>query len=483
MEEQVDVIIVGAGLSGIGAAYHLQKHCPDKSYLILESREEMGGTWDLFRYPGIRSDSDMHTLGYNFKPWIDDKAIAEGPAILKYIHEAASENHIENNIRYQHRVCSANWNSEQQQWNLEVDCAGETKRYNSTFILMCAGYYSYTDPHDAQLPGLENFQGTVAHPQFWPEDLDYSNKQVVVIGSGATAMTMVPAMADETAHITMLQRSPTYIVSRPWRDVIANFLRAILPADWAYALTRWKNITLQQRMYNRSRKNPDTIKRLLRRQLESKINSDLDIDAHFTPSYNPWDQRLCLIPDSDLHLALNSGNASVVTDYIDTFSADGIRLKSGKEIKADIIVTATGLQMVQMGGIDLAVDGKPVVFSDTWTYKGLMLSGVPNLVNTFGYINASWTLGADLTAEYFCHLLNHMDSTGVTSVTPQLRPQDANMPSKDFIEDFSSGYMQRMMHLFPKQGDRDPWLNTQDYIEDKKVLGNPSFDDGALAFR
>ncbi len=482
MQNEFDVIIVGGGLSGIGAAYHLQKHCPGKSYAILEGRAAMGGTWDLFRYPGIRSDSDMHTLGYNFKPWIHEKAIAEGPAILDYIRETAEENRIEENIRYDHKVSEANWDSHSGCWTVTASTGDGQVTLQTQYLLMCAGYYSYTDPYAPDFEGRERFQGEILHPQFWPEDYDYSGKRVVIIGSGATAMTMVPAMTDKAAHVTMLQRSPTYVVSRPWRDWIANSLRKVLPDSWAYAITRWKNIRWQQVVYKRTRTHPQQMKDLLLNRLRKKLNADIDIDKHFSPNYNPWDQRLCLIPDDDLHIALNSGKASVVTDQVDTFTETGILLNSGQEIAADIIITATGLQMVQMGEVALQVDGEAVRLNETWTYKGLMLTGVPNLVNTFGYINASWTLGADLTAEYFCQLVNHVDSVGATQVTPRLREGDENMTPRDFIDDFSSGYMQRVMPLFPRQGDREPWLNTQDYVRDKKLLRNARFDDGALVF-
>ena len=482
--EHFDVVIIGAGLSGIGAACHLQRECPGKRYLILESRKAMGGTWDLFRYPGIRSDSDMHTLGYNFKPWKDGKAIADGPSILSYIHETAAENHIDEHIRYHHRVTDLDWSSADARWTVTAERGdtGERVSITANFVLSCAGYYSYDRAHTPDFPGMESFQGTVIHPQFWPEDLDYSDKQVVIIGSGATAMTLVPAMADTAAHVTMLQRSPTYVVSRPYRDRIANFLRMILPDTWAYAITRWKNVSMQQWVYYRTRVKPEKIRKLLLDRVRKELGPDYDIDTHFNPSYNPWDQRLCLIPDSDLFESLRTGAASVVTDQIDRIQEDGILLKSGKLLPADILVTATGLELVVLGECRVSVDGKPVDFAETWSYKGIMNSDVPNLVSTFGYINASWTLRADITAEYTCRLINHMDSIGADTVVPRLKAEEAAMPARDWIEDFSSGYMRRAMKLMPRQGDREPWINPQNYKRDRKMFRESALEDGTLEF-
>ncbi len=482
--EHFDVIIVGAGLSGIGAGCHLSRLAPQKRYLILEGRDAMGGTWDLFRYPGIRSDSDMHTLGYNFKPWVAEKAIAEGPAILDYIHETAREHDIERHIRYQHRLVSADWSSQDACWALNIrrKNQADTTRLTCSFILMCAGYYNYAQPHTPEFRDRACFGGEIIHPQHWPQELDYSGKRVVVIGSGATAVTVVPAMAQQAAHVTMLQRSATYMVNRPFRDKLANVLRNIMPGNWAYALTRWKNVRLQSYVYRQTRKRPDRVRSRLLKRLRNELGPDYDIDTHFTPSYNPWDQRLCLVPDGDFFESIRSGKASVVTDTIERFTEKGIMLDSGRELEADIIVTATGLNLALMGEASFAVDGEVVDFSKTWTYKGLMYSGVPNLVNTFGYINASWTLRADLIAEYFCKLINHMDETGQVQATPRLRPEDEQMTAQPWITDFSSGYMQRLMHLFPKQGDHAPWLNSQDYLKDKKYLASESFDDGALVF-
>jgi monooxygenase len=444
----------------------------------------MGGTWDLFRYPGIRSDSDMHTLGYRFKPWREAKAIADGPSILRYVKETAAEYGVDRHIRYQHLATRAVWSSEDATWTVEATRkdVGDTVRFTCNFLFMCAGYYSYRGGHAPEFPGAERFRGTIVHPQQWPEDLDYKGKKVVVIGSGATAMTLVPAMAPDVAHIVMLQRSPTYVISRPDRDAIANALRKVLPERWAYAITRWKNVVLQQLLYRRTRTHPEDVKNKLLDMVRKELGPDYDVATHFTPKYNPWDQRLCLVPNSDLFAAIRSGKASVVTDHIERFTEKGILLASGRELEADIIVTATGLNLVVLGEMQFVVDGAPVDFARTWTYKGMMYSGVPNLVSTFGYINASWTLRADLTSEYVCRLLNHMDAVGAQIVTPRLRPGDHDMPVRPWIDSFSSGYMQRVMHRFPMQGDREPWINPQNYSRDKKMIRFGTLEDGALVF-
>ena len=482
--EFFDVVIVGAGLSGIGAAYHLQNQCPGKSYVILEGRGALGGTWDLFRYPGIRSDSDMYTLGYNFKPWRQGKAIADGPSILRYVQEAADENNIKQHIRYHHKVKAADFCTADATWTIEAERTdtGELVRITCNFIQMCAGYYSYVQGHTPDFRGAERFQGPIVHPQQWPEDLDYHGKTVVVIGSGATAMTLVPELAKDAAHVVMLQRSPTYVISRPDRDMIARFLSRVLPQKMAYSITRWKNTTLQQLLYRRTRTRPEKVKEKLLNMVRKELKANCDVDTHFTPSYDPWDQRLCLIPNGDLFGAINSGSASVVTDEIDTFTEGGIRLQSGDELDADILVTATGLNLVVLGDMEFSIDSSVVDFAKTVSYKGMMYSGVPNLVSTFGYINASWTLRADLTAEFVCRLLNHMDARGVRVCTPRLRAEDQDMPLRPWIDDFSSGYMQRMMHLFPRQGDRDPWINTQDYFRDKKMIRQGAIEDDVLIF-
>jgi monooxygenase len=480
-----DVVIVGAGLSGIGAAVHLRKHCPGKSYAILESRDAIGGTWDLYRYPGIRSDSDMHTLGYSFKPWRAAKAIADGPSIRAYVNETADENAVREHILFNRRLDSAAWSSEDACWQLGVtatDGSGEAEPIRCNFLLMCSGYYSYEEPYRPHFEGEEDFEGPMFHPQLWPEDLDYTGKRVVVIGSGATAMTLVPAMAEQTEHITMLQRSPTYVVSFPDEDRIANTLRKFLPDMLAYRLTRLKNVWFQRRVYQKTRVAPEKVKRFLLRRVRKALGPDYDVEKHFTPSYNPWDQRLCLVPNGDLFEAINSGKASVVTDQIDRITKKGIRLQSGEQLDADIIVVATGLNMKFLGGVQFSVDGEALQFPDRFTYKGMMYSDVPNLVQTFGYINASWTLRADLTAEYTCRLLNRMDELGMRQCTPRLRDEDRDMPRRPWIRDFSAGYMQRVMHLFPRQGDREPWLNTQNYAADRKMIRHAPLEDGVLTF-
>ena len=482
--EYVDVVIVGAGLSGIGAAWHLQDKCADRSYLILEEREAMGGTWDLFRYPGIRSDSDMYTLGYNFKPWKEGKAIADGPSILKYIRETASEGDIERHIRYRHALLSANWSSDEAAWTLDVQnkASGETVTLRCNFLLMCAGYYNYEQGYLPEFKGYDRFEGDIVHPQHWPEDLDYSDKRVVIIGSGATAVTLVPEMAKDAAHVVMLQRSPTYMGSAPDTDWLARLLSWLLPDKTAYAITRWKNIQYQRYIFWQSQATPKFIRRKLLKMARKDLGNYEDFDKHFVPRYGVWDQRLCLVPNGDFFHAVRDGHASIVTDTIDEFTENGIRLESGEQLEADIIVTATGLDLRVLGDVKLSVDGEPVDVSRTFSYKSMMFSGVPNLVSTFGYINASWTLKSDLTAEYACRLLNHMTETGTRQCTPQLREHEQDMAGKDWIDGFSSGYIQRKIHLLPKQGTVAPWRNAQNYALDRKVIGKGPIEDGCLRF-
>jgi len=482
--EHVDVVVVGAGLSGIGAAYHLQTMSPDRSYVILEGRDGLGGTWDLFKYPGIRSDSDMHTLGFSFKPWTEAKSIADGPSILQYLKQTVAQFGIEKNIRYGQLVTQAQWSTDDAQWTVTSTnkATGASSIVTCSFLFMCSGYYSYKKGHTPEFTGRERFKGTVVHPQAWPTDLDYAGKRVVVIGSGATAVTIVPSMADKAAHVTMLQRSPTYMVSRPDHDVMANRLRKVLPPKMAYSLTRFKNTWRQQLVYNKTRTDPDKVKQLLLGGIKMELGADYDIAKHFTPAYNPWDQRLCLVPNGDFFKSMREGKASVVTDHITSFTETGIQLASGEHLDADIIITATGLELVTLGEMDFFVDGNQVDFAKTWTYKGFAYSDIPNLASTFGYINASWTLRSDLTAEYVCRLLNHMRKKGVAQCTPRLREQDRNMKERPWIDGFSSGYMQRMMHRMPRQGDHEPWINPQNYRRDKKMFKHSPVDDGVMQF-
>ncbi|MFN2426797.1 MAG: flavin-containing monooxygenase [Candidatus Binatia bacterium] len=478
--EHFDVLIVGAGLSGIGAAWHLQKRCPGRSYAVLEARDAIGGTWDLFRYPGIRSDSDMYTLGYAFKPWTNAKAIADGPSILQYVRETAEENGIDRNIRFGHRVRKADWSSEHARWSVEIEHGNSSVTMTCGFLFMCAGYYRYSGGYTPDFAGVRSFAGTLVHPQHWPEDLDYRGKQVVVIGSGATAVTLVPAMARDAAHVTMLQRSPTYVVSRPGEDSIANWLRAHLPAHAAYAITRWKNVLLQLLFFRWARSRPQQVKQGLIRRVHEALGPEFDVSTHFTPRYNPWDQRLCLVPDNDLFDAIKRGDASVVTGHIDAFTEKGIRLVGGEELEADIVVTATGLVLELLGGMTVAVDGQDVDFSKTLSYKGMMYSGVPNLASAFGYTNASWTLKCDLTCEYVCRLLRHMERFGYAQATP--RADDAVMETVPWL-DFTSGYVVRAMEKFPRQGTRAPWRLHQNYARDLALLRFGRLEDGVLEFR
>jgi len=482
--EHVDVVVVGAGLSGIGAGYHLQTMSPDRSYVILEGRDSLGGTWDLFKYPGVRSDSDMHTLGFSFKPWTEAKSIADGPSILKYLKQTVSQFGIDKHIRYGQLVTKAQWSTDDAQWTVTSTnkATGATNTYTCSFLFMCSGYYSYKKGHTPEFVGRERFKGTIVHPQEWPTDLDYAGKRVVVIGSGATAVTIVPSMADKAQHVTMLQRSPTYMVSRPDHDVLANRMRKVLPPKMAYNLTRFKNTWRQQLVYNKTRTDPNKVKQLLLGGIKLELGADYDIAKHFTPNYNPWDQRLCLVPNGDFFKAMREGKASVVTDHIASFTETGIQLASGEHLEADIIVTATGLELVTLGEMDFFVDGNQVDFAKTWTYKGFAYSDIPNLASTFGYINASWTLRSDLTAEYVCRLLNHMRKKGVVQCTPRLREQDRNMKERPWIDGFSSGYMQRMMHRMPRQGDHEPWINPQNYRRDKKMFKHSPIDDGVMQF-
>ena len=474
--EHVDAIIVGAGLSGIGGACHLKMQCPNKSFVILEGREAMGGTWDLFRYPGIRSDSDMYTLGYRFRPWRDAKAIADGPAILSYIRETAAEFDVDKTIRYNHRVRSASWSSVDARWTVNVENGSQL---TCNFLYLCTGYYDYANGYTPDWPGVASFGGTIVHPQKWPEDLDYTDKRVVVIGSGATAITLVPAMAQHAAHVTMLQRSPSYVVSRPAEDKIANWLRRRLPDRAAYVLARWKNVLTGTFFYSLARKRPEIFKWMVAKGVRKNLGEKYD-SKHFTPPYNPWDQRLCFAPDADLFDEIRKGRVSVVTDQIDTFTEDGLLLKSGERLDADIIVTATGLVLKLFSGMQLTVDNATVELPQTFVYKGMMFSDIPNLAFAVGYTNASWTLKCDLTAEYVCRLLNHMDQHGYNICTPRVNDPDIG---EEPVIDFNSGYVLRALHTLPRQGSKTPWRLHQNYMKDLRMMRYGRLDDGTMEFR
>lgn len=474
--EHVDVLILGAGLSGIGAACHLQTLCPQKTYAILEARESIGGTWDLFRYPGIRSDSDMFTLGYSFRPWTQTKALADGPSILSYIQETAREHGVLEKVRLGHRALRAEWSSYDARWTVEAadTKTGETVRLTCNFLYGCTGYYRYDEGYSPSFPGSERFAGEIVHPQHWPEELDCTGKRVVVVGSGATAVTLVPALADAGAEVTMLQRSPTYILSLPGIDPIANVLRKRLSAERAYSVVRWKNVLLATLNFQLSRRAPKLMAKLIRRLASKQLPEGFDVDTHLTPTYSPWDQRLCLVPDGDLFKAISSGRASIATDQVETFTERGIKLASGKELEADVIVTATGLNLLVLGGMTLAVDGVSVDVGKTVAYKGMMLCGVPNFALTLGYTNASWTLKADLVAQYVCRLLKRMDAHGTPICTPQ--PPGTTEPTEPII-DLKSGYVLRSIAELPKQGARAPWRLHQNYMKDVRLLRRGPVDD------
>jgi len=479
--EHVDVLIVGAGLSGIGSACHLQAKSPGKTFAILEARDAIGGTWDLFRYPGIRSDSDMFTLGYRFRPWEEAKAIADGPAIRSYIRDTARDHDVERHIRFHHRVVGAEWSSETARWTVEAERTdtGETAHFTCSFLFACTGYYRYDEGYTPSFEGVDRFAGRIVHPQHWPEDLDYSGKRVVVIGSGATAVTLVPAMAGDAAHVTMLQRSPSYVVSLPAQDPLADALRHKLSPRYAYPIVRWKNVLMATGFFRLSRRAPNFVKRLIRKGVTRRLPPGYDVDTHFAPRYNPWDQRVCLVPDGDLFEAISSGKASMATGRIETFTEWGLRLESGEELQADIIVTATGLNMLMLGGMEIAVDGRSIDLSQTVGYKGMMFSGVPNLALAIGYTNASWTLKCDLVAEYVCRLLNHMDAHGYNRCTP--RAPDPSVEVEPLI-DLKSGYVLRAADALPKQGTRKPWRLYQNYPRDILMLRRGPLADEGIEF-
>ncbi len=478
---RVDVLIVGAGISGIGAAYHLQQHCPDQSYAIIEARSAVGGTWDLFRYPGIRSDSDMFTFGFKFKPWVAPKSISPGEDIRRYVNEAATENGIDKHIRFGRKVVAANWDSTSATWTARVrDLAtDELEEVTSKFFFSCGGYYNYEEGYNPEFKGRESFTGRVVHPQHWPADLDYAGKNIIVIGSGATAVTLVPTLARTAARVTMLQRSPTYIVSRPEQDALANKLRRYLPARLAYALSRWKNILLGMYFYQAARRHPERARAFITDGVKAALGPGYDVEKHFTPRYQPWDQRVCLIPDGDLFRAIRDGSVVMVTDHIDTFTPGGIRLRSGRELNADIIVTATGLKAEIFSGMQLSVDDTVITPADCFTYKGMMLSGLPNFAFSMGYSNASWTLKSDLVAEYVCRLINHMKRKGYDYCVPQVPEEGLEEES---IMALNSGYVLRARDQMPKQGTVRPWKLYQNYILDRFTLACGPVADDCLHF-
>jgi monooxygenase len=476
-QHHVDVLIVGAGLSGIAAGYYVQANCPGKTYALLEARDSIGGTWDLFRYPGIRSDSDMFTLGYGFRPWKAAKAIADGPAILEYVKETAREYGIDRHIRFGHRVVRAEWSTDEQRWTVEAERtdSGETVHLTASFLFGCTGYYRYDEGYTPELPGIERFGGRVIHPQHWPEDLDYAGKRVVVIGSGATAVTLVPAMAGEAAHVTMLQRSPSYVVSLPGEDPVARFVQRVLPERLAHRLMRWKNVLLMLGSYQLSQRRPKLMRKVMRAGVKKSLPAGYDVDTHFNPSYKPWDQRVCLVPDGDLFKALSDGRASMVTDRVKTFTQTGIELESGQVLEADVVITATGLNMLVLGGIDLSVDGRDIDVPQTLTYRGMMLGGVPNMAFAVGYTNASWTLKCDLICQYVVRLLNHMDARGYTQATP--RPPTNPGDPEPFLN-LTSGYVLRALDKFPRQGAADPWRVHNNYIRDIGLIRRADLEEG-----
>ncbi len=473
-----DVLIVGAGISGIGMAAHLEMMCPDRSYALLDRRENLGGTWDLFRYPGIRSDSDMHTLGFVFEPWKHEKSIADGPSILDYLNRIVDERGIRDKITFDSKVVSADWSSAEACWRVTVERDGRREVTTANWLYLGTGYYDYDDPYDAGFD-FSAFEGEVVHPQFWPKDLDYKGKQVVVVGSGATAVTIVPAISDAAAKVTMLQRTPTWMFSRPAKDAIANFLRKILPDEVAYRITRWKNVYMQDKSFKTAREKPQKVKDFLHKKIEQALGPKYDAAA-FTPPYNPWDQRLCLVPDDDLFEAMRKDKAEVVTAHIAGFEKDGVRLTDGRHIPADVVVTATGLKLAVAGKMAVSQDGQPVAFNERFYYQGSMFSNLPNFSAVFGYLNASWTLRADIISEYVCKVLNHMERAGANVATPYLPPDHGLV--EDDIFDFSSGYIQRSKHIMPKNAAHLPWRLNQDYRFDRKMLASTPIDDGVLKF-
>ena len=472
------MIIVGAGISGIGTAYWLQEKCQGKTYAILEARERIGGTWDLFRYPGIRSDSDMFTFGYRFKPWENPQSLSDGASIRKYLQETAEENRIDEHIRFGHKVLSADWSGQEKCWTLEVAHGDHTATLKTGFLYMCAGYYSYEEGYRPSFKGEDSYQGTLIHPQFWPGDLDYSGKRIAVVGSGATAVTLVPTLAEKAEKVTMVQRSPTYIMKLPNRNGLFVSLSKWLPARVAYRLTRWRNLVLSMGLFAYARAFPGKMKKLLMKGAAAELPEGYEVEKHFNPSYKPWDQRLCVIPDGDLFRAIKAGRADVVTDEISHFAPRGIALKSGEMLEADIIVTATGLKMKLLGGARISIDGKVLDTHDVLVYKGMMMSGVPNFAIAFGYTNNSWTLKTDLTANLVCRILNYMDRKGYQVVRPEV-PKD--IEAEEFLP-LDSGYMKRAQHILPKNGSKRPWRVYQNYLMDMMLTRLGRVNDRHLVF-
>jgi cation diffusion facilitator CzcD-associated flavoprotein CzcO len=479
--EHLDVLVVGAGLSGVAAGHYVQTTCPWASYAVFEARDAIGGTWDLFRYPGVRSDSDMFTLGYSFHPWPGKRSIADGESILRYIRDTAAREGIDEHIRFGHRVVAASWSTDDARWTVRVERAdtGESFELTCGFLLSCTGYYRYDRGHQPEFEGIERFAGTVVHPQAWPDDLDVTGKRVVVIGSGATAITLVPSLAATAEHVTMLQRSPSYVVSVPAVNPVALALRRVLPRRLSAPAIRWFHALTTQGFYQFSRRRPSVVKAMLRKGIERQLPRGYDVATHFTPGYDPWDQRLCLAANGDLFSSIRDGRASVVTDHIDTFTESGLRLRSGEVLDADVVVTATGLELLFVGGMTLSVDGEPVEIADRLTYKGMMLEGVPNFAVAVGYTNASWTLKCELTCEYACRLVDHLHRTGLRQCTP-LNDDDTVSPQP--LLGLTSGYVLRSAHLFPKQGTRYPWQVHQSYLRDYRALRLGSVDDGVMRF-
>jgi cation diffusion facilitator CzcD-associated flavoprotein CzcO len=481
MTEHLDFLVVGAGLSGIDAAYHLSKEFPERTYAVLEMRDAIGGTWDLFRYPGVRSDSDMYTLGYSFRPWDGEKAIADGDDILQYIRDTAAETGVDEHIRFHHRIISADWSTEEARWHVTAERTdtGETVEVTANFVFSCSGYYRYDKGHEPQWEGLDDFEGQIVHPQHWPEDLDYADKKVVVIGSGATAITLIPSMAEDAELVTMLQRSPTYIVSVPAKNLLATGLRKALPDRYSGEAVRWMFALITQGSYRASRMFPKQMSWLLRRGVKAQLPKDFDAEKHFTPHYDPWDQRLCVVPNGDLFKSIRKGKADVVTDHIDRFTPKGILLESGDELQADIVVTATGLEMLFAGGIEASIDGEAIDVPSKFVYKGMMLQDVPNMANAIGYTNASWTLKCDLTCDYVTRLLNHMRGTGMRQCTPV--NSDPSVEEQSLLC-LTSGYVTRAADRFPKAGNQFPWQVHQSYIKDRKATRGSELEDGSMQF-